>query len=348
MKNLIFTLFCLSPFILLKGQDVGISGSYNPTSIPVMQTSLLTVSWDNYGNAIPVGSVEVTVTFPQTFYDCNATPTGNFMTYFADFNDNDNDGLWTGSNTVIIPAFAPGNGLTLIMEVSGIAIIPSNSSTLFNTAFGLFSGLTDMFPSDNNSDAGIIVTAAIPMPVKLVSFNANTTECDQVDLSWVTASERISDYFEVQRSIDGRQFVALQKLKSANTSDGASYKFSDTDVSGGTRYSYRLKQVDFDGKFELFNPTSVRTAYCSGLDPSMSVYPNPANGKAFIALEGFEVGDNITLEITNNLGEQVMTVENAAVGVPNEILLNTIPAGVYNVRIKGYDQVASKMLIKVN
>lgn len=341
MRNVIVLLIIIFGSLKSNAQyDVTMGAVFNANSITVGNTSTLEITLANLtpsGLAIPVNGLYVQF-YWGLGYSGSTLPTGVVASYFTWTNDN-NAG-WFGTNHTVIPFALNGD---IFAVVTGAAT--NGQGTLTSYTAQMLVG-NDINQFNNNSSTPLVVAA--PLPVKLVSFDAITTGCDQVDLSWVTASERISDYFEVQRSIDGRQFVALQKLKSANTSDGASYKFSDTDVSGGTRYSYRLKQVDFDGKFELFNPTSVRTAYCSGLDPSMSVYPNPANGKAFIALEGFEVGDNITLEITNNLGEQVMTVENALVGVPNEILLNTIPAGVYNVRIKGYDQVASKMLIKVN
>lgn len=346
MKNLSLILVCFLTFTLLKAQDVGISGSFNPSTVAVGQTSVLTVNFgQNAFISYPIGEVWVQVTFPQAFYDCNATPTGDFMTYFSDFNDDDNDGIWFGYNTAPIPALLSGGfvGATLNMVVTGIAPIGTNSSTLFATDFDSFTELSST-TGDNLSDAGMIVTA--PLPIKLVSFDGRSSSCDQIDLTWQTTSERNNEYIEVQRSSNGIDFVTLDKLSGTNRSDLNSYAYYDrSELITGNKYYYRLKQVDFDGKFEYHRVIAVEHT-CAGEKLALNIYPNPAIDKVSITLDGLKVPTDLTLSVLNNEGSLVRTLSiNSA--VINEYILSDLPAGVYHLRTEGLDQALTVKFIRI-
>ncbi len=347
MKNLTLLFIFLLSLNLVKGQDVGISGEYIPFSIHQYESSALKVNFSN-GDFIPypIGEVYVKVSIPTQYYS-SSTPTGDFMNYFANFNDDDGDGVWFGFNTAVIPANLSGGfvGATLFIQVTGVNIaLNPGLSTIFDTDFENI--YDDQYPLDNITYAGLVVTA--PLPVKLLSFSGKSKSCDEIDLSWVTASEYNSEYFEVERSVDGRQFLPVQKVKSQNILSGSKYNFTDKDVSGGSKYYYRLRQVDFDGKSEHLKLISVETQHCSGGALSMELHPNPAVEKVFVSLDGFNENDNVTLVVTNAIGEKVMTLKNALIGAPNEVKLNNLPAGIYNVKIAGFDEVTSKRFIKID
>lgn len=63
-----------------------------------------------------------------------------------------------------------------------------------------------------------IVGDNIPLPVQLLSFDAKPIG-NNVRLSWETASEINSAYFEVQRSTDMSEFIALKRIDAANNSN---------------------------------------------------------------------------------------------------------------------------------
>lgn len=344
MKSLTLTLFWLLSFLFLNGQDIGINGSYTPTSITIGQTSVLSVNFvQNAFIPYPIGEVEVQITFPQAFYDCNATPTGNFMTYFADFNDNDNDGIWFGTNTSVIPALLSGGfvGATLNMVVTGISPITTNSATLFDVAFDI---LTDTAPINNNTTAGMIVNA--PLPIKLVTFEGRSKDCDHIDLSWTTAQERNNDYIEVQRSINGTEFITIGKVSGSNRSDLNAYTFEDnTNLIPGAKYYYRLRQVDFDGSAEFHRIIGVEHT-CQEIPLALNIYPNPAIDKINIVLTGMKVATDVKLSVLNNEGKAVRNITINS-GVNNEYLLNDLPAGVYHLRADDLDQVLNAKFIRI-
>ena len=82
---------------------------------------------------------------------------------------------------------------------------------------------------------------------------------------------------------------------------------SDRTVNVGS-YSYRLKQVDFDGTFEYSNVIEVDVPAPAefGLDQN---YPNPFNPSTKIAFQ-LAVDSKVSLKIFDVLGQEVATLVN--------------------------------------
>jgi hypothetical protein len=86
-----------------------------------------------------------------------------------------------------------------------------------------------------------------PLPVSLTYFEAEL-ENEKVNLSWQTLSELNNDYFEVERTTDGNNFIVVAKVDGAGNYNGVlNYVATDNSPAKGKSY-YRLKQVDIDGK----------------------------------------------------------------------------------------------------
>ncbi|HLG34299.1 MAG TPA: T9SS type A sorting domain-containing protein [Bacteroidia bacterium] len=115
-----------------------------------------------------------------------------------------------------------------------------------------------------------------PLPIELVYFDAKPSD-NVVKCSWQTASEINNDYFTVERSSDGKDFIAVENINGAgNSSSTKTYSFSDENVSTGIFY-YRLRQTDFDGTSTCSKAITV-VMNESGEVSQVSidkVYPNP-------------------------------------------------------------------------
>src|SRR5690606_2899906 len=86
------------------------------------------------------------------------------------------------------------------------------------------------------------------LPVTLASFTA-AKEGNVAQLAWSTSFETNSDYFEVQRSTDGKRFGVLDKVPAWTESQTLRrYSFTDKLPESGSNI-YRLKMVDKDGTF---------------------------------------------------------------------------------------------------
>jgi len=104
--------------------------------------------------------------------------------------------------------------------------------------------LTITNPDGQTTTINLNVNCALP--IELLSFNAKA-EGTKCFLNWETASEINSDYFIVQKSIDGKNFEETGRVKAAgNSTETRNYSFVDRSTVKGIVY-YRLCEVDFDG-----------------------------------------------------------------------------------------------------
>lgn len=124
-------------------------------------------------------------------------------------------------------------------------------------------------------DGATIGTTTV-LDIELSSFQANLQE-GQVAIEWVTASELNNNYFVVQRSQDGMNWTDIAELDGAdNSSVQQTYSVLDVKPFLGISY-YRLKQVDFNGDEEVFDPAAVNNSDAL-VDKEIVVFPSPSGG----------------------------------------------------------------------
>lgn len=114
----------------------------------------------------------------------------------------------------------------------------------------------------------------VPLAVEWLYFNAQPWAADYVKLNWATASETTSDYFEVLRSQDAKNFIPLGVVRAAgNSMTVSTYEWIDSTARAGVNY-YKLRQVDSDGT-ESFTKTIA--FQLDQVIAMTTVYPNPVN-----------------------------------------------------------------------
>ena len=99
-----------------------------------------------------------------------------------------------------------------------------------------------------------------PLPVELISFNAQLQDATTSKLNWVTASEINNDHFDIERSEDNIHFTKVgEKAGNGTTQNISKYEYLDhfgVNVLSPILY-YRLKQVDYNGAFIYSNVVKV-------------------------------------------------------------------------------------------
>lgn len=165
-------------------------------------------------------------------------------------------------------------GSVATVQISSIARIPGNYTITGDTLAATYElGIEiDHVPSNSSSIALFSVLGA-SFPVEMSGFEATRTD-EGILLAWETASELNSNYFEVQRSLDGRDFKALGTLPAAGTSNQQlEYQFLDTEIPPSPSYYYRIV-THFFGEA----PANSKVIVVRGEPaPVVKVFPNPAS-----------------------------------------------------------------------
>lgn len=109
------------------------------------------------------------------------------------------------------------------------------------------------------------------LPIELYSFNGHNNE-NVNELYWVTETEINNDYFTVERSMDGINFVSVADVAGAGNSNSLlDYQLTDYNPYTGINY-YRLKQTDFNGSFSYSDLIAIEV----NKKGELSIYPNPS------------------------------------------------------------------------
>lgn len=152
------------------------------------------------------------------------------------------------------------------------------------------------------------------VPVELISFSASTNG-NNVNLNWSTATETNNSGFEIERSVISNEERKLYWDKvgfvngNGTTTESRSYLFTDDNLTSG-KYSYRLKQIDFDNTYEYSNTIEVDILAPDKFSLEQN-YPNPFNPVTKIrytvpngTLSEVEVS-HILLTVYDILGNQI-------------------------------------------
>lgn len=166
-------------------------------------------------------------------------------------------------------------------------------------------------------------------PVEWLDFEALPMSKKAVKLKWATASELNNSHFNIQRSIDGKNFELVGKVKGNGTVTGDSeYEFRDFEVSGDQVF-YRLKQVDFDGQFDYSKIIEVDWSSASRfLEPVIEFFPNPAKEDISFRLLS-ELSGTHLLRINDYTGKILfeLAIDNATTRV--SVDLSSFTQGIY-------------------
>jgi hypothetical protein len=138
----------------------------------------------------------------------------------------------------------------------------------------------------------------------------------------LTVSELNNEGFDIERSIDGREWQTIGFVEGHGTSQEINhYIFTDEVPLAGMNY-YRLKQMDFNGKFEYSYIVNVELQLNND---ELRIFPNPVSDELNI------VNGAGLATIYNILGQPVKEFL-----IPNaQFLIHTtdLPKGQYILRI---------------
>jgi hypothetical protein len=187
----------------------------------------------------------------------------------------------------------------------------------------------------------------LPLPVELITFQAQLIAGNKVVLAWRTALEKNNDHFAVERSFDGLAFEVMGQVPGHGTSTiYHDYTFTDASVSAYTgTVHYRLRQVDADGQVHVTPIRSLRVAaIVAGGD--FHLFPNPATDQALLDLNALPAG-TYQVRILDMMGREVHRAQVQGGGLP-VVDLRAVKSGTYQLLIQGNQVNLSHKLVKQN
>ena len=238
------------------------------------------------------------------------------------------------------------NGETITPSISqpspnGIVVLNPTGTFTFTPTPG-FLGITTFtyFLTDNGSDpmTSNVATVTInyltnsPLPVKLISFDANYNK-PNVELNWSTAQEKNFSHFLLEQSTDGINFNTLAMIFGAGESDvRKDYNYTDKNLAGrkGLVY-YRLVSIDIDGK------TSYSSVRIIRLDENkagitLSAFPNPAVNELKVTIPSTWQNKKVSYEIFGANGQVVSRIVATSSSQTETINISKLAPGFYLVK----------------
>jgi predicted phosphodiesterase len=275
--------------------------------------------------------------------------------------------------------FVP-NGVDLVLnghnhfyqrsQVSGLnhVVIGSAGAPLYTTASASYTiksastycyGIFDFTPNSlkmsvyNNINFFIDTLTLLKdpvTPVEITTFNGSF-ENNTVKLKWNTATEINNLRFDVERKTNNQEWVNVGSVAGAgNSSSPRAYSYSDKTFLFSGKYSYRLKQIDFDGKSSYSKVINVDVnitpqAYFLGQN-----YPNPFNPTTTINYS-LPWDSYVKLTIYNALGKMVKELVNGAQADGNFSLgmsANDLPSGIYFYTLQARSLESNENFLRTN
>ncbi len=284
---------------------------------------------DPSNNLLIPSGIDITITFPGILYndatDITITVNGTLTLNNSALTLDATDQLIVNSGGQLISAGAFGGTITSGFSIALSGILPPNN-------FG--SGTTVNGPA--------VVTGG-SLPITLLYFTGRQVR-DEVLLEWASATEENFDYYKVEKSVDGKKFEELGRVKGGpKSSVQKNYSLVDPFPTASKVY-YRLVSVDLDGRSEQFNTIAIEFAVS---EKRVVVYPNPVmTGINLIVQPNFECSEKDMLTIHNALGELVLQTS-LKKGEPASIETTTLGAGLYIVTIHSLDgKFVEKVILK--
>jgi hypothetical protein len=191
----------------------------------------------------------------------------------------------------------------LLLEVNPTAsVVQVNLGTSsYVDALGTsYTGLTNIPAYGSLALIGTLIT----LPLNLVEFNAQAFHCS-VMLAWKTDNEELNNYFVVERSSDGVDFITLGQVNGKGAGSlSNSYSFADQFPSESTSY-YRLKIFDQSGKF-TYSPVQNVKVNCMAGGNFLSAYPNPGMNGVFYLVFNSHYSGKAKIMAYNDKGQLVL------------------------------------------
>jgi len=234
-------------------------------------------------------------------------------------------------------AIAPNDSALFTVRATNALGMSKSTNLPLTDATNGYMNLTTNDPSKPTLNVSLITDYALP--VSLASFDLFVQK-KNVKLSWSTFTEINNVGFEIHRqAIDKNGNISAWVNTgfiegSGTTNEQKFYAFTDI-APGNGKFNYRLKQIDLNGNYEIFNAAnSVDIGRPVNFDLSQN-YPNPSNPVSKIDYQ-LPIDAAVNISVYDLTGRLVNTIVNSKMDAGYYTAMfdgTNIASGIYIYRI---------------
>jgi autotransporter-associated beta strand protein len=179
------------------------------------------------------------------------------------------------------------------------------------------------------------------LPIELISFIVRPFQ-NQSILTWQTASELNNSHFSIEKSADGEAYREIAQVPGqGNSFEVHKYEYIDESPYPGLNY-YRLKQVDFDGRYS-YSPVVSVDFQAKG---KMVIYPNPFSDEITLTFNE-ETAHNRQILLFDQTGRMVQTMELIGDELTKDLNTSNLSPGTYILKVQSGQHVEMHRLVKL-
>ncbi len=176
-------------------------------------------------------------------------------------------------------------------------------------------GPYDISGDQNGNGPGSFILEDNSLPVQMSLFTAQQ-KGRSVLIEWVTESELDNLGFILERSLDKETWQKIASYETCNdfkgqgtTSTRTEYSFTDSDVTIGNSYYYKLSDLSTEGNVCSYRSTFVNLEALPQTTLMQKAYPNPFNPQTYIQYQ-LSKASNVKITVYDMLGHSVKTLFN--------------------------------------
>ncbi|MEP0365636.1 MAG: T9SS type A sorting domain-containing protein [Cyclobacteriaceae bacterium] len=306
-------------------------------TIPETSTLIINDDYTIYDDLVIDGRVEVYGDLTVATITASVTISESGTLYV---NGNYYNGLLGIAGTTSVSGTTDITG-TYYNHLLSTTTVGIDATMQFNSYDATLGGTLNVPSGDEGCEAlGCCGGGCASLPIKLLDFHISETS-DGALVSWATGEESNNSHFEIQkRAFSEPSFQRIGAVTGfGTTTDAQEYIYLDTNLTESAYY--RLKQIDFDGKYELFETKAI---FFDDSGNQLIVYPNPTHGH--ISINGSDV---TYFQITDSSGKHLLELYDVSMDdaekKTNQALANE--CGAFLIRTKTGEKTTNVRIVKL-
>ena len=173
-------------------------------------------------------------------------------------------------------------------------------------------------------------TTTSTLAVRYISFNGKYNDSrNTTDLAWTTVNETNNHHFDIEKSTGGIVFTVIGTIPASSASNTQNtYQFNDNAPLAGSNF-YRIRQVDFDGKYSY---SKIITVTVKNMTGELVIFPNPVKDISTLQLPALSV-TGYSIVIRNEAGAIIFSTKSKMNEKTIDLDMRQFSPGLYSIRV---------------